>query len=165
LRYAGIIKNDIVDSDCGICVAVYFQGCPHHCKGCHNPETWNENGGIEIDFEEFYKNIKKSINENGIERNLSILGGEPLAEYNIKYTNELIKRIKKDYPNIKIYIWTGYTLNEILKKEKIFFEKYVDAIIDGKYIESLRDTRLKLRGSTNQNIYRNIKGKLKLDQN
>ena len=57
MRYAGLIENDIVDSDDGICVSLWMQGCPHHCKGCHNPETWDFNGGIEIDREKLVENV------------------------------------------------------------------------------------------------------------
>ena len=77
MRYAGLIKNDIVDCDDGICVSLWLQGCPHRCKGCHNPETWDFNGGTEIPIEELIKEIIKSINENGVERNFSVLGVEP----------------------------------------------------------------------------------------
>ena len=153
MRIAGLVKNDIVDSDDGIAVALYFQGCPHHCKGCHNPETWDFNGGIEIDREELIKTVMDSLTENGIKRNLSILGGEPLAPQNINNTIYILSKIREQFKDIKILLWTGYSFKDIKKdKQQKKILKLVNKIIDGKYIETLRDTTLKLRGSSNQNI-------------
>ena len=140
MRYAGLVKNDIVDGDDGIAVALYFQGCPHHCKGCHNPETWDFNGGIEIDREKLIENVIDSLTENGVKRNLSILGGEPLAPQNIDNTIYILSKIRKQFKDIK----------KDKQQKKIL--KLVNKIIDGKYIEELRDTTLELRGSSNQNI-------------
>lgn len=153
MRIAGLVKNDIVDSDDGIAVALYFQGCPHHCKGCHNPETWDFNGGMEIDREELIKIVMDSLTENGIKRNLSVLGGEPLAPQNIDDTVYILSKIKEQFKDIKILLWTGYSFKDIKKdKKQKKILKLVNKIIDGKYIETLRDTTLKLRGSLNQNI-------------
>ena len=153
MRIAGLVKNDIVDSDDGIAVALYFQGCPHHCKGCHNPETWDFNGGMEIDREELIKTVMDSLTENGIKRNLSILGGEPLAPQNIDNTIYILSKIRKQFKDIKILLWTGYSFKDIKKdKQQKKILKLVNKIIDGKYIEELRDTTLELRGSSNQNI-------------
>lgn len=153
MRIAGLVKNDIVDSDDGIAVALYFQGCPHHCKGCHNPETWDFNGGMEIDREELIKIVMDSLTENGIKRSLSILGGEPLAPQNINNTIYILSKIREQFKDIKILLWTGYSFKDIKKdKQQKKILKLVNKIIDGKYIETLRDTTLKLRGSSNQNI-------------
>ena len=153
MRIAGLVKNDIVDSDDGIAVALYFQGCPHHCKGCHNPETWDFNGGMEIDREELIKTVMDSLTENGIKRNLSILGGEPLAPQNIDNTIYILSKIRKQFKDIKILLWTGYSFKDIKKdKQQKKILKLVNKMIDGKYIEELRDTTLELRGSSNQNI-------------
>ena len=153
MRIAGLVKNDIVDSDDGIAVALYFQGCPHHCKGCHKPETWDFNGGMEIDREELIKTVMDSLTENGVKRNLSILGGEPLAPQNIDNTIYILSKIRKQFKDIKILLWTGYSFKDIKKdKQQKKILKLVNKIIDGKYIEELRDTTLELRGSSNQNI-------------
>ena len=148
MRYAGLIENDIVDSDDGICVSLWMQGCPHHCKGCHNPETWDFNGGIEIDREKLVENVINSLTQNGIKRNFSILGGEPLAEENLEDTLYIINRIRNKFPKIKIYLWTGYTIENLKIKDL----KKIDVIIDGLYDEKLRDVSLPLRGSSNQRI-------------
>jgi anaerobic ribonucleoside-triphosphate reductase activating protein len=148
MRYAGLIENDIVDSDDGICVSLWMQGCPHHCKGCHNPETWDFNGGIEIDREKLVENVINSLTQNGVKRNFSILGGEPLAEENLEDTLYIINRIRNKFPKIKIYLWTGYTIENLKIKDL----KKIDVIIDGLYDEKLRDISLPLRGSSNQRI-------------
>ena len=83
MHIAGIKENDIVDGE-GVCVSVWFQGCPHQCLGCHNPETWSFNGGYEIEYEELEKQVLEAIKRNGIKRNLSLLGGEPLCEPNLE---------------------------------------------------------------------------------
>ena len=148
MKYAGLIENDIVDSDDGICVSLWMQGCPHHCKGCHNPETWDFNGGIEIDREKLVENVINSLTQNGVKRNFSILGGEPLAEENLEDTLYIINRVRNKFPKIKIYLWTGYTIENLKIKDL----KKIDVIIDGLYDEKLRDVSLPLRGSSNQRI-------------
>ena len=156
MHIAGIKENDIVDGE-GVCVSVWFQGCPHQCLGCHNPETWSFNGGYEIEYEELEKQVLEAIERNGIKRNLSLLGGEPLCEPNLKYAIKLAAAAKQKYPDITIYCWTGYTLEQILKKYNNFILKNIDVLIDGPFILSQRDITLKLRGSTNQRIlYKNI---------
>ena len=163
MRYAGLIENDIVDSDDGICVSLWMQGCPHHCKGCHNPETWNFNGGIEIDREKLLENVISSLTQNGIKRNFSVLGGEPLASENLGDAAYIISKVRESFPDIKIYLWTGYVIEE-LNKKNIFIKqilKNIDVLIDGPFILEKKDLTLKLRGSTNQRIFKNIDGKLK----
>lgn len=153
MRYAGIIYNDVLAAP-GISVSVFLQGCPIHCKGCHNPQTWDPEGGKEFTAETI-EYIKKAINANGLLRNLCIMGGEPFAPYN-KFTTELIiQEIKKEYPDIKIYVWTGY-LYDNLKDTNDPYIKYtlqnIDYLIDGPFIEEQRDITLFMRGSTNQRI-------------
>ena len=156
MRIANIKYNDIVDGE-GVCVSVWFQGCPHQCSGCHNPETWSFNGGYEIEYEELEKQVLEAIERNGIKRNLSLLGGEPLCELNLEYAIKLAAAAKQKYPDITIYCWTGYTLEQILKKYNNSILKNIDVLIDGLFILSQRDITLKLRGSTNQRIlYKNI---------
>jgi len=158
MRYAGIIYNSIADCDNGVSLSLYLQGCPHHCKGCHNKETWDENGGTEIERSVLIEKIKNNLHKNDIKRNFSVLGGEPLAPYNVKDTLEIIKEIKKYDKSVKVYLWSGYYLKEI-RKMKIAKEvlKYVDVLIDGRFELSKRDVTLSLRGSSNQNIYKKKK--------
>lgn len=157
MRIAGIKYNDIVDCESGICVSLWTQGCPHRCKGCHNPETWDFNGGYEIDEQELIDIILKAINKNGISRSFSILGGEPLCEENLSAVDRILAKVKETYPNCLIYIWTGYTLEFLQAKEDARINRIIentDYLIDGPYIESLRDIRLPLRGSSNQRVHK-----------
>lgn len=126
-----------------------MQGCPHRCPGCHNPELWNYNGGVEKTIDEVSKEIYAAISANNIQRNFSVLGGEPLCPENIEDVIQIIKNVKASFPNIKVFIWTGYNLDE-LKNKEIF--EYTDVLITGRYIQALRDITLKWRGSSNQKI-------------
>ena len=154
MRYASIIENDVVNGE-GICLSYWTQGCPHKCDGCHNPETWNFNGGKEDSKENILNKILTLLNKNDIHRNLSILGGEPLCDENIDFTMEILKQVKQKYPNIKTFVWTGYTYEELCKLYKNIVFDNIDVLIDGKYDKNQRDITLKLRGSKNQRILRN----------
>lgn len=153
MRYNTIITNDVTNGE-GVCVSFFVQGCPHHCSGCFNPETWDFNGG-----KPYNENVKwqiiKAISANSIERNFSVLGGEPLAPQNIKMVEEIIIAVRIAYPNIKIFLWTGYNFENLDFDNKSYYNilSNIDVIIDGKFIEEQKDLSLKLRGSSNQNIW------------
>ena len=153
IRIAGINENDFVNGK-GVSVSLFLQGCPFHCKGCHNPETWNPDGGEIWDWNELINHILELITANGIQRNLSILGGEPLDTYDKRdFIRLLIKVVKSRFPDIVICIWTGYTydqLIEIVDAGKILAN--IDYLIEGPFILEQRDITLKWRGSRNQNI-------------
>ena len=153
MRYAGLDKNDFSAAP-GVSVSFYTQGCPHRCPGCHNPETWDFDGGIEF-TPQVLTEIIEALNANGISRSLCILGGEPLCEENEFLTLLVISQIKEKLPNTKIYIWTGFLYENLLKFQTPHIEKILsmtDVLIDGPYIESLRDITLPMRGSSNQRI-------------
>ena len=153
IRIAGINENDFVNGK-GVSVSLFLQGCPFRCKGCHNPETWNPDGGEIWDWNELINHILELITANGIQRNLSILGGEPLDTYDKRdFIRLLIKVVKSRFPDIKICIWTGYTydqLIEIVDAGEILAN--IDYLIEGPFILEQRDVTLKWRGSRNQNI-------------
>lgn len=159
MRYAGLTLNDFSAAP-GVCVTLYTQGCPHHCPGCHNPETWDYSGGKEF-TNEVLQSIIDGITANGIQRNLCIMGGEPLCAENAFLTYMVIEEVKRHHPNTKVYIWTGYTITELRKcppHEKVSkILEEANVLIDGKYIEELRDITLPMRGSSNQRII-NLKG-------
>ena len=113
MRYSGIIYNDITAAP-GLCVSFFTQGCPHHCHNCHNPQTWDFEGGKEF-RPELLDEIVEALTANGIERSLCIMGGEPLCSENEFLTLLVIKTVKEKLPNIPIYIWTGYFYEELLK--------------------------------------------------
>lgn len=153
MKYSGIIFNDISAAP-GLCVTLFTQGCPHRCPGCHNPETWDFNGGKEF-TEETMEEIIRGLKAQGIKRNYCVMGGEPLCDENAYFTFTTIWRVKYDLPDTLVYIWTGYTFDEVLKSDNIYVKeilKYADFIIDGPYIESERDITLDMRGSRNQKI-------------
>ena len=153
MKYAGLIKNDFSAAP-GVSVTFYTQGCPHHCAGCHNPQTWDFDGGIEFTAN-ILNEILEALNANGINRSLAIQGGEPLCPENQFLTYMVIKAVKDNYPEIRIYVWTGYTIDELNnfsnpKVKEILSMIY--CLIDGPYIQEQRDITLPMRGSRNQNI-------------
>lgn len=150
-KIAGIYYNDTAAAP-GFCVSVYVSGCDLHCKGCHNPQAQSFDYGEEL-TEELIQKIILALNANGIMRKLCILGGEPLHPMNIPMTEYLIKRCKEVFHNLEIYIWSGYDY-EMLKnrKECNYILNTATCLVDGLFIEELRDTTLPMRGSSNQNI-------------
>ena len=159
-RYNAIIPNDVVNGK-GVCVSFFTQGCPHRCPGCFNEETWDFEGGQEYNSSVKWE-IIKLISANDIQRNFSVLGGEPLAEQNIEMTAEIVDAVRHAYPNITITLWTGYTYEELVKNNSKSLSKIlseINVLIDGPFIESLKDLNLKLRGSSNQRIWNNNNGK------
>ena len=148
-RISTIKSNDIANGK-GIVVSVWFQGCPFHCKGCHNPQTWDFNEGEEFTQEHIDK-VLGYIEVNNIDRNLSILGGESLCPPNIEGTLELCKTVKEKYPNKIIYLWTGYVV-ENFNELQLEVLKYIDVLIDGRFEIDKKDLSLKFRGSSNQRV-------------
>lgn len=153
MRYADVIWNDIAAGD-GLCVSFYTQGCPHHCPGCHNPQTWDFEGGKEFPASLLDELIIR-LNAQGIQRPLCILGGEPLCNENLFLTNLLVSTVREKSPHTKIIIWTGYTYEELKKNGSPHMKNIlanVNTIVDGLYIQEQRDITLKMRGSRNQRI-------------
>lgn len=151
MKYAGIIKNDFSAAP-GTCVTFFAQGCPHRCEGCHNPETWDFEGGKEFTPESLQE-IIDAIKANGFQRNFCVMGGEPLCPENQFLTYLVVNSVREKYPDIKIYLWTGYNLDEFNSGTK--FDQILeltDCIIDGPYIAAERDITLAMRGSRNQRI-------------
>ena len=102
INIAGLNKNDFVNGE-GVSVSLFLQGCHFHCPGCHNPESWDFEGGHPCDENKLINEIIEAIAKNGIQRNLSILGGEPLdTVYKINFIAHLIQAVKQQYPNIII---------------------------------------------------------------
>lgn len=142
MRYASIRDLDISNGN-DIGVALFTQGCHFHCKNCFNKSTWDFDGGKEFTKETCDK-FMKLVNRPFIKR-VSILGGEPLAKENVDDVCNILKQIK----NKTIWVYTGHTF-ETVKNYDIM--KYIDYLVDGQYVDELRDLRLKFRGSSNQRI-------------
>lgn len=152
-KIAGIYWDDTAAAP-GIALSVYFSGCHFHCPGCHNPEAQDFNYGEEYGFD-LRQKIMEKLGKNGVMRTLCILGGEPLNDENVEDVMNLIGWCKLDYPNLKVYLWTGYTIEELEKRDNRAVNTILymlDYLIDGRYEEDKRDTTLPLRGSSNQRI-------------
>lgn len=153
MNYSGLILNDITAAP-GLCVSFFTQGCPHRCKGCHNPETWEFGRGKEFTSDTLNQ-IINGLTAQGIQRDLCIMGGEPLCDENAFLTYLVIKEVKNKVPGAKVYIWTGYTYEELLQRQHPQVRgslELADVLIDGPYIEAERDITLEMRGSRNQRI-------------
>lgn len=174
IRYAQIRKMDVSNGE-GIGVSLFVQGCHFHCKNCFNKDTWDFNGGKEW-TEKIKKEFLTLINKPYITR-VSILGGEPLANENVNDVLLLIQEIKHQYPDKKIWLWSGCVFETIInpvitddlnperdyilncRKEVL---NYLDILVDGRFEEYKKDLTLKFRGSSNQRI---IDIKKSLEQN
>lgn len=153
MRYSGIIYNDFSSAP-GVCLSFFTQGCPFHCKGCHNQETWDFEGGKEF-TPQTLESIIAGLQANGIDRNLCIMGGEPLCQDNLFLTHLVIESVKKALPNTKVYIWTGYQYEDLIKVSDSHLKRILelsDCIVDGPYKEEERDITLPMRGSRNQRV-------------
>ena len=152
MNYSGIKYADMINGT-GIRVSLFVSGCTHCCKNCFNAETWNENYGDKFTEKEedeiiaYFKKYGKTI------RGLSILGGDPTFPKNIEPLLKFILKFKKELPDRDIWIWSGFTWEEILEDKKRFsLIRERDILIDGKFIDELKDLNLKWRGSSNQRV-------------
>lgn len=148
LRIAGIVRESIVDGD-GIRFTLFTQGCPHHCVGCHNPDTHDFNGGYEIETHKILDEFKKNPLLSGI----TFSGGEPFCQ--AEALSCLAREIKELGKNIWVY--SGYTYEELIDISKK--DKYVDSLlhecdvlVDGKFEIEKKSMLLRFRGSKNQRI-------------
>ena len=156
MKYATIKKYDVANGP-GVRVSIFVSGCNHHCKGCFNEEAWDFNYGNPF-TEETIDEIISAMAPDYI-KGLSLLGGEPFELVNVKGFLPLVKKVKELYPNKTIWAYTGYLfdkeiLDDICKKSKEMeeFVKYLDIVVDGKFVSSLKQSNLIFKGSSNQRI-------------
>ncbi len=147
MRYNVIRKMDISNGP-GVRVSVFMQGCEFHCKNCFNQETWDFEGGKKITQDTIDEVM--NLSSKDYIKGLSILGGEPMHPKNIEATTKLAKEFKEKYPNKTVWVWTGYKFDEDLKNKEAL--KYIDVLVDGRYVEELHDPTLKWKGSSNQRV-------------
>ena len=150
MRYAGIYDCDISNGK-SVGQSLFVQGCHFHCQNCFNSETWDFDGGEEWDKETENKFIELA-GRDYIKR-ITILGGEPLADENAEDVILLVKKLKSKYPDKKIWVYTGYTYEELLRdptKSEIF--NNIDVLVDGRFEFDKRDLTLAFRGSSNQRV-------------
>lgn len=150
MNYMKLDYPDVVNGK-GTRLTLFVTGCEHECKGCYNQSTWNPNSGLPFtkDVEDF---IIDTFNNSPIPyKGLSLSGGDPLYPKNLETIINLCRRVKTETTNKNIWLWTGYTFEYLSDKQKEVLQ-YLDVLIDGKYIESLRNKKLVFRGSSNQRI-------------
>ena len=156
MNYGEIKKCDIANGE-GVRVSLFVSGCTHHCKGCFNSETWDFNYGkpFTSDTEQEILNALSYEYING----LSLLGGEPFEIQNQRVLLPFIQKVKEIFPNKTIWCYTGYTLNkDLIQGGRAYCEctadmlKCIDILVDGEFVEELKDISLVFRGSSNQRI-------------
>ena len=135
----------------GVRTSIFVTGCRHACKGCFNREIWSKNSG-EPYTDEHKSRILSSLQPRHV-AGLSLLGGEPMEHYNVPELIELCKEVRKLYPNKDIWVYSGYTYEQILQDElQLELLKLCDVLVDGKYEEELHSPLLRFKGSSNQRI-------------
>lgn len=157
MNYGAIKKIDIADG-LGVRVSLFVSGCRNHCKGCHNQITWDFAFGNKF-TEETQNEILEALKPEFIS-GLTVLGGEPFEEENQEVLAPFLEKVKAVFPQKNIWCYTGYIYDKDIlpqkgKKHTAFTNRMlscIDIIVDGPYIESLKDLTLKFRGSRNQRI-------------
>lgn len=150
IRLASDITRDSIVDGPGLRTVVWTQGCPHKCKSCHNPQTHDFNGGVEVDIEEIINDLKKGKLQKGI----TFSGGDPMVQ--AEAVAQIAKEMKKE--NLDIWLYTGYTFETIVKAANTYrtewaeLLKYIDVMVDGPFIEAMHNPLLKFRGSSNQRV-------------
>lgn len=146
MRYHNITKEDMLNGD-GLRVVLWFAGCSHHCKNCQNPITWDPEGGLLFD-EEAKQELFEELDKDYIS-GITFSGGDPLYVGTRDGLLELVKEIKQKYPKKTIWLYTGYLWEEISHLELI---SYLDVVVDGRFVEELKDNNLPWKGSSNQRV-------------
>jgi len=154
MNYADIKQFDVANG-LGIRVSIFVSGCTHHCKSCFNEVAWDFNYGVpftEDDIDRIIDYLKPSYVSG-----LAILGGEPFEHRNQQGLLPLLRKVKNIYPQKDIWCFTGYTfdqdiLNRMCKEwdETSEMVSYIDVLVDGKFVEELKDLNLRFKGSSNQ---------------
>ena len=168
MKYAKIKKCDVANGP-GVRVSLFVSGCNHHCKNCFNREAWDFNYGNDFtqkEQDEIIQDLKPEYIDG-----LSLLGGEPFERENQEELAPFVKKVKDTYPNKKIWCYTGFTFDKQILQEMVETEnrestkemlQNIDYIVDGRFVEELKDPKLRFRGSSNQRI---IDVKKSLEQN
>lgn len=146
MRYHNITKEDMLNGD-GLRVVLWTAGCAHHCRNCQNPVTWDPEGGLPFD-EDACQEIWEELEKDYIS-GLTFSGGDPLYPDNREELTALIREVRKRYPRKTIWLYTGYLWEEIRHLELI---PYVDVVVDGRFVEELKDNNLPWKGSSNQRV-------------
>ncbi len=156
MHYSVIKKFDVANGP-GVRVSLFVSGCTHHCKGCFNPETWDFSFGQRF-TEETEQEILNALKPDYI-RGLSLLGGEPFEPVNQGTLRRLVRKVREQYPEKTIWCYSGYRMEELLDEgnpvhtwdTRALLED-LDVLVDGVFVEALKNLRLRFRGSSNQRI-------------
>lgn len=146
MRYHNITKDDMLNGD-GLRAVLWVAGCTHCCKNCHNPVTWDINGGIEFDKaaeDELFEAASKPYISG-----VTFSGGDPMHPQNREEVGRLIRKLKEKLPQKTIWLYTGFLWEEIKDEDYI---KFADVLVDGKFVEELKDEKLHWKGSSNQRV-------------
>ncbi len=154
MRYHNITHDDMLNGE-GLRVVLWVSGCEHHCHNCQNPITWDINGGLLFD-EDAERELFESLAPGYIE-GLTLSGGDPLHRQNRDEITRIAKKVKEKFPSKNIWLYTGYLWEQISNLDII---NYVDVVVDGKFVEELKDNLLHWKGSSNQRII-DVKATLK----
>lgn len=146
MRYHDITKADMKNGD-GLRVVLWLSGCGHHCKGCQNPVTWDPDDGLLFD-EAAENELFEALRDPYIS-GITFSGGDPFYPGNRQEVERLMRDIKYNFPEKTIWCYTGYTWEEC-KTYSIL--QYIDVLVDGRYEEEKRDTKLMWKGSSNQRV-------------
>lgn len=156
MRYAQIRELDISNGE-GVGISLFVQGCHFHCRNCFNPETWDFNRGKEWTAE-IRERFIKLADKDYIKR-ITILGGEPLCDENVNEVALLIRMLKYNYPDKSIWVYTGYkyedikrTIGNMIDTNRLNILIRTDVLVDGQYMDELKDYRYPWAGSTNQRV-------------
>ena len=146
MNYHKLSKYDTANG-LGVGLVVWCSGCSHHCKGCHNPETWDEHSGREF-TDETLQEILTEISHPYVTR-VTLSGGDPLFPANRDTVKSIVQTVKSYRPDIKIWLYTGYTFESLIDLRWL---SQVDVIVDGEFVEGLKDISLPFCGSLNQRL-------------
>lgn len=146
MNYGKIKPVDVANGE-GVRVSLFVSGCPHRCKGCFNAELWDYDAGQDMTTKHLSEII--DLCSKPYISGLSLLGGEPLDPKNVEVITGIASFFKRYFPNKTIWCYTGYDWEEVKGLDVM---KYIDILVDGKFVQELADPRLKFRGSSNQRI-------------
>ncbi len=142
LRVVRVVDGTTVDGP-GLRTSIYFAGCHHQCPGCHNPQTWPDDAGEDVAIDELLAHVEEN------EFNVTFTGGDPL--YQPRGVAELVSRLKER--GINVWLYTGFTYEQVMAQPELARAiAQVDVLVDGPYVEALRDPELLFRGSSNQRL-------------
>lgn len=146
MRYHNITTDDMLNGD-GLRTVLWVAGCPHRCQGCHNPITWDIDGGIPFD-EAAEAELFEKLSADYIS-GITFSGGDPLHPQNRDEVTRLAKWVRAEYPEKTIWLYTGYTWDEISDLEVV---SLLDVLVDGRFEKNLFDAKLHWKGSSNQRV-------------